>query len=134
MTRTRRPLAALAMVALMGAGCSKSSSDSGTAGDSTAESTATTTIHELGVKFAVCMRDNGIEDFPDPDASGALTIEAIANGSSVDTSTAAFEQALSARTAPAGSRIVVHLTSYRGPVSSSPPAHFSRGCYIRHLS
>ena len=130
MTRTRRPLAALAMVALIGAGCSKSSSDSGTA----AESTATTTIHELGVKFAACMRDNGVKDFPDPSASGALTIEAIANGSSVDTSTAAFEQAFSARTAPAGPRIVVHLTSYRGPVSSSPPAHFSRGCYIRHLS
>src|SRR5207244_2073718 len=32
----------------------------------------------------------------DPDASGALTIDAVANGSSLDTSSAAFKQAVSA--------------------------------------
>ena len=39
---------------------------------------------------------NGIAGFPDPDASGQLTIDAIANGSGVDVSTAAFDQALGA--------------------------------------
>jgi hypothetical protein len=48
------------------------------------------------VKFAECMRANGVSAFPDPDASGASTIDAVANGSSVDTSSAAFKQALSA--------------------------------------
>ena len=48
------------------------------------------------MKFAECMRANGVSAFPDPDASGALTIDAVANGSSLDTNSAAFEQALSA--------------------------------------
>ena len=42
------------------------------------------------------MRDDGVSAFPDPDASGELTIDAIANGSSLDTSSAAFEQAINA--------------------------------------
>jgi hypothetical protein len=41
------------------------------------------------------MRDNGVTGFPDPDASGELTIDAVANGTSVDTNTAVFEHALS---------------------------------------
>ena len=46
--------------------------------------------------FAQCMPANGISAFPDPDATGEVTIEGIANGSSVDTSSAAFTQALDA--------------------------------------
>src|SRR5882757_6119513 len=42
------------------------------------------------------MRGNGVGAFPDPDASGALTIDAVANGSSVNTNSAAFKQAVSA--------------------------------------
>jgi hypothetical protein len=42
------------------------------------------------------MRDNGVSNFPDPDASGQFTIDAVANGSGVDTNSAAFQQALSA--------------------------------------
>ena len=42
------------------------------------------------------MRANGVSAFPDPDASGALTIDAVANGSSLDTNSAAFKRALSA--------------------------------------
>jgi hypothetical protein len=42
------------------------------------------------------MRSNGVSDFPDPGASGSFTIDAIANGSSLDTSTPAFTQAISA--------------------------------------
>ena len=48
------------------------------------------------MKFAECMRKNGVREFPDPDASGTLTIDQIANGSSLDTSSAAFKQAISA--------------------------------------
>jgi hypothetical protein len=48
------------------------------------------------VKFAECMRKNGVRGFPDPDASGTLTIDAIANRSSLDTDSAAFKQAIAA--------------------------------------
>jgi hypothetical protein len=51
---------------------------------------------QKGVKFAECMRRNGVSQFPDPGASGKLTIDAVANGSSLDTSTPAFTQAISA--------------------------------------
>jgi hypothetical protein len=42
------------------------------------------------------MRRNGVSQFPDPGASGKLIIDAVANGSSLDTSTPAFSQAISA--------------------------------------
>src|SRR5207253_6388215 len=57
---------------------------------------STASTRAKAVKFAECMRANGVRAFPDPDASGALTIDAVANGSSLDTSSAAFTQALSA--------------------------------------
>ena len=90
MSRTLRPLAALgmvAMVAVISAGCGGTRSSGGT---------NTASPHAKAVKFAECMRANGVSAFPDPNASGELTIDAVANGSSVDTSTAAFEQAMSA--------------------------------------
>jgi hypothetical protein len=90
MTRTLRPLAALAMIAVIGAGCSNAPAGSGSGGNSTAAT------HAKAVKFAECMRNNGVSAFPDPDASGELTIDAVANGSSLDTDTAAFKQAMSA--------------------------------------
>jgi hypothetical protein len=42
------------------------------------------------------MRSNGVSRFPDPSASGKLTIDAVANGSSLDPSTPAFKQAIGA--------------------------------------
>jgi hypothetical protein len=97
MTRKLRPLAALAMVALIGAGCSNAPAGSGTAAGPGGGSTAAgNTAREQAVKFSECMRDNGVRDFPDPDASGELTIDGIANNSSVDPDTAAFRQAVSA--------------------------------------
>ena len=51
---------------------------------------------QKAVKFAECMRSNGVSEFPDPGASGKLTIDAVANGSSLDTSSPAFKQAISA--------------------------------------
>src|SRR5918911_1375900 len=93
MSRTLRPLAALAMVALLSAACSNAAAETGT-GSSGGNNTATT--HQQAVKFAECMRANGVREFPDPDASGTLTIDGIANGSSLDTSSAAFKQAIAA--------------------------------------
>jgi hypothetical protein len=90
MSRTLRLLAApalVAVVAVISAGCGGTGSGSGTNAASP---------HAKAVKFAECMRANGVSAFPDPDATGALTIDAVANGSSLDTSSGAFEQALTA--------------------------------------
>src|SRR5436190_14915291 len=87
MSSTLRPLAAFAMVALISvisAGCgSNARSETGTA-TGTASSTRTAsntttsggankklTAQEKAVKFAECMRANGVPNFPDPDSKGA---------------------------------------------------------------
>ncbi len=67
MRRTLRTLAALAMVALISAGCSNAPAETGT-GSNGGNNTAAT--HEQAVQFAECMRDNGVSEFPDPNASG----------------------------------------------------------------
>ena len=92
-------VAALAMV-VISAGCGGTRSGGGndtaaTPGTVGSGVNSTATARAKAVKFAECMRTNGVGAFPDPDASGALTIDAVANGSSVDTSSAAFKQAVS---------------------------------------
>jgi hypothetical protein len=89
MTGTLRPLAALAVFALISAGCSSAPADTGTANSTAAN-------HVKAMRFAQCMRDSGVGAFPDPDPSGALTIDAVANGTSIDPNSATFQQALSA--------------------------------------
>jgi hypothetical protein len=106
MTRRLRPLAALAVVAVIGAGCGGTSTSGGTTSTATPTTATPTTAtpaaptttspRTKAVLFSECMRANGVSGFPDPDATGALTIDAVANGSSVDTDSPAFEQALSA--------------------------------------
>ena len=64
MKRTRRPLAALAMIALLGAGCSNALAGTGPGSNAT--------NRDQAVKFAQCIRDNGVKDFPDPDPDGPL--------------------------------------------------------------
>ncbi len=88
MKRKRWLPATLALCALIGTGCRKTPGATGSA--------AGATTHAQSVKFAGCMRDNGVRAFPDPDASGGLTIDGIANGSSLDTNSAAFKQAIGA--------------------------------------
>jgi hypothetical protein len=73
-------------VAALGAGCSDEPGDDTTA--SAGQSQA--------VKFSQCMRDNGVAEFPDPDASGELTIDGVVNGSSLDTEGAAWQNAMAA--------------------------------------
>jgi hypothetical protein len=86
-------LAALAVLALLGAACSNSSADGSSSGGGGINSNTATRTQ--AVKFAECMRTNGVNEFPDPDASGQLTIDGVANNSSVDPNSAAFKQALS---------------------------------------
>lgn len=90
MRRKLRSLAALALVALISAGCSNATAGTGSSGDSTA------TNRDQAVKFAECMRSSGVREFPDPDASGNLAIDTVANRSSVDTDSAAFARARTA--------------------------------------
>ena len=87
MSRTLRPLAAFAMVALISvisAGCgSNAPSETGTGSTGTASSSGTTssasssgttnsgadkklTARDKAVKFAECIRAHGVSDFPDP--------------------------------------------------------------------
>jgi hypothetical protein len=79
-------LAAVALVALIGAGCSNGSaqssdvgtvSSSGGGASSTASGsttstgeTKTATDQDKGVKFAECIREHGVPHFPDPNAKG----------------------------------------------------------------
>ena len=88
MSRTRRPRAALALTALISA-CGSPAPSTGSGGNNPA------TNHGKALKFAACMRANGVSAFPDPGASGNFTIEQVANGSSLDTNAPAFKQAIS---------------------------------------
>ena len=97
MNSRRRPLAALALTAtvtLISACGSTAPASTGT-GTGGGNNNTAANAHK-GVKFAECMRSNGVSTFPDPNPSGKLTIDAVANGSSLDTNTPAFKQALSA--------------------------------------
>jgi hypothetical protein len=89
MTRRPGPLAALAVVALIGAGCSNEPDENGSAGNTNAG-------QAQAMRFAECMRDNGVSEFPDPDASEGLTIDGVLNGSSLDPSSAAWKEAMGA--------------------------------------
>jgi hypothetical protein len=96
MRRKLRPLAALAMVAVIGAGCSDGSAENGSAGTGSSGGNKNATNRDKAMKFAECMRDNGVSEFPDPDASGGLTIDGVLNGSSLDPSTPAWKEAIRA--------------------------------------
>ncbi len=117
MSRKLGLLAALvlvAMVAVTSAGCSNGSAENGNTGTGTGTgssggtSTGTgadtgksggsknATQHEKAVRFAECMRNDGVSAFPDPDASGKLTIDGVVNGSSLDPSSAVWKQAINA--------------------------------------
>jgi hypothetical protein len=100
-------VALIAMVALIsacgsagpsatGTAASAGSGSAGNAGSARNGGGPQASQREKAVKFARCMRASGVGDFPDPGASGQFTIDQVANGSSVDTSTPAFTQALSA--------------------------------------
>jgi hypothetical protein len=92
MKRSHRPVALVVLVgiAVLASACGSSTP---VASNPTTNSTAN---REQAVKFAQCMRNNGVSNFPDPGASGQFTVDGIANSSGINTNTPAFEQALSA--------------------------------------
>lgn len=89
MIRTAWALVAIVTIAALIEGCSNTPAGNGASSNSASN-------REQAVKFAQCMRENGVPAFPDPDPSGALTIDQVANGSSLDVNSAAFAQAISA--------------------------------------
>jgi hypothetical protein len=94
MSREPSPLAALAAIAVLASisGCGSSApADTGSGGAGN-----TAAADQKGVKFAECMRSNGVSQFPDPGPSGKLTIDGVVNGSSLDPNAPAFKQAISA--------------------------------------
>jgi hypothetical protein len=88
MSRKLWPLAAVALIALIGAGCGGSGSSS--------DGNPTAADQEKAVKFAECMRKNGVSQFPDPDASGNLTIDGVMNGSGIDPNAPTWQEAIDA--------------------------------------
>jgi hypothetical protein len=101
MRRTLRPLVALVAVAVLSTGCSNALAGGRGAGNKTATAqtdssggNSTAATRQQAVKFAECMRANGVREFPDPDDLGELTIDGIANRTSLDTNSAAFKQAI----------------------------------------
>jgi hypothetical protein len=98
MSKKLRPLAALALVALLGsigAGCGSSApSETGAAANGTASSTGTdagknATGQDRTVKFAECMRANGVPHFPDANAKGEFVF-------GIDVSPAVWARAVNA--------------------------------------
>jgi hypothetical protein len=89
-----RSLAAVAVVALIGTGCSNAPAEAGSGGAGSSGSNATGETGDVGDQggpagrppspaelqellkqrreSARCMRENGVEDFPDPDANGDI--------------------------------------------------------------
>jgi hypothetical protein len=98
MAPPRRLLAAIALVALIGAGCSNAPAETasggtenpatqgspstepdpnaaggtGGGGDQNAATEGGPIPRENSLEFAECMRENGVEDFPDPDDAGII--------------------------------------------------------------
>jgi hypothetical protein len=127
MVRKRRPLAALATVALIGAGCGSNSPAGTTAAGASSSGTARSgvstkaTKREKAVKFAECVRAHGVPHFPDPDASGSFNF-------GVDVSAAVFTAAVNACKAlqPPGS-----LSSKRSTTQQSAALRFAQ-CVRTH--
>lgn len=95
--RHPRALLALGAVLLSLAGCGGGDGGASTAGDGGAGGgSAAASTQAQAVRFAQCVRGHGVPDFPDPDASGRLTIDAVANDAGVDVQSATFEQAVRA--------------------------------------
>jgi hypothetical protein len=114
LTRTLRPPAAVAMVAIVAviaAGCGSTPSSSGTSTGAAAHTGSTTnhtsslTAREKAVKFSECLRANGVSDFPDPNASGEFPSYGVSVTAAVWTKAVAACKALQ----PPGS-LNAHLT------------------------
>jgi hypothetical protein len=90
-------LASIALAALLLGACGSSgptaSSPDGTNADNSSADNLSANVAKAE-KFSQCMRAHGVGAFPDPDSSGQLTIDGIANGTSLNPNTPSFRQAL----------------------------------------
>ena len=94
MSRTRGLLASFALIAIVALISACGSNAPAGTGNGVGGPNNTAANARQAVKFAECMRSNGVSEFPDPGASGKVTIDGIVNGSSLDPSTPAFKQAI----------------------------------------
>jgi hypothetical protein len=128
MSRKRRPLAAIALISLI-AGCgsnapsetgtassSGTATSSGTTSSADASGTKKTTDQDKAVKFAECIRGNGVPHFPDPDAKGDFVF-------GIDVSPAVWKKAVDACKAlePPGA-----LSGKRSPKQQSAALRFAK--------
>ena len=67
---TSKPLAALALVALISTGCGSDAPSGAATSKRTATSDTQPTGQAKAVKFAECIRAHGVADFPDPSPKG----------------------------------------------------------------
>lgn len=89
MTRRLRPVATLALVALIGAGCSDEPDKNGTGSVG-----ANAANRSKAVLFAQCMREQGVSGFPDPSVSDDQ--ELVEGIQKLDPSSAVWERAIGA--------------------------------------
>jgi hypothetical protein len=84
------PLAAIATVALITAGCgSKAPSEAGTASSADTGGSKSAADQDKAVKFAECIRGHGVPHFPDPNAKGEFVF-------GIDVSPAVWQKAVNA--------------------------------------
>jgi hypothetical protein len=111
MSRKLRPLVALALVALISAGCgSDAPSETGTGGKKNA------TDQDKAVKFAECIRAHGVPHFPDANAKGEFVF-------GIDVSAAVWTKAVDAckHLQPPGT-----LSSKRSPKQQTASLRFAQ--------
>jgi hypothetical protein len=99
MRRKRRPLAALALIAMVvpiSACGANAPAGTGSGGAGGGGGDPTTTAHAKAVKFAECIRSNGVSEFPDPNASGQFAYGIPSYSSPLDPSSAAWQHAIGA--------------------------------------
>jgi hypothetical protein len=122
MSRTLRPAAPLALVALIIAGCG-SNTPSETATSSTADTAAPKKVstQDKAVKLAECIRGHGVPHFPDPDAKGDFAF-------GIDVSPAVWKKAVDAckELAPPGA-----FSGKRSPKQQSAALRFAN-CIRAH--
>jgi hypothetical protein len=119
MSRELQPLVALALVALIGAGCG-SDAPSETAATATATAKKATG-QDKAVKFAECIRGHGVPHFPDPNAKGEYVF-------GIDVSPEVWQKAVNACKAlePPGA-----LSGKRSPKQQSDALRFAQ-CVREH--
>lgn len=66
-----RLVAAVALAGLVSAGCAEAPAENPPADENTADPVANP-VAEDRAAFARCIRENGVADFPDPDADGVI--------------------------------------------------------------